>query len=164
MRALALILCAALAAPALAETYGDAYGLGDHPAVPVTGGTLGDLVHVSAALVKADGSPAESVAPGEVVSVALSVQRAADRPAVKLRLHCTLYFTNADNDDSPGTEGPCLNAEVGGGETVPLNVRLKFRGSPEDRPETYGVGIEVKDEISGETLSLMPTWGWEGAP
>lgn len=163
MRALALVIFAALAAPAAAETYGDAYGLGDHPAAPVQGGGLGDLVHVTAELLKADGSPADRVAAGEVVSVRLTVSRAADRPAVQLRLHCTLYFTNADNEDSPGTEGTCLDAKVGGGETVVLNVRLKFRGSAEDRPETYGVGVEVKDEISGEALSLMPTWTWEGA-
>ncbi len=163
MNRFALILFALLAGTfAQAETYADAYGLGTYAAKPSKGGGLGDLLHISAALVKANGSPATRVLGREVVQVAIQASRAAERPSIKVRLRCKLSFTDADNTDTPGTEGVCFDGEVRAGQSVPLTVKLKFRGSAKDPQATYGVSVEVRDEISGESVSLMPTWGWAG--
>ncbi len=163
MNRFALVLAVLLAATAAqAETYADAYGLGNYKADPSKGGGLGDLLHISAALVKADGSPAMQVQGREVVRLSLQATRAADRASVKVQLRCTVYFTDANSDHSPGTGGICFDGEVGAGQSVPLNLRFKFRGSAKDPTATYGVGVSIWDEISGETVDLMPTWGWAG--
>lgn len=170
IRALALTLAVTAAlAPALApvwagaETYADAYGLGDHPAQPATGAGLGSIAHVSARLEKADGRPADHVRGREIVHLRLEVARAMDRASVTLDLTCRAVFTDADNKDSPAAEGDCFRGRLAPGLPVPLDLALAFRGNPDDPPATYGVEVTVKDRISGETVQIMPTWGWEGA-
>ena len=158
------ILALGFGVTALAETFVDANGLGNHTPAPQVVQKIDDELSVRARIVHdATGKIATNAVGEEMLRLELTfttVDGAADRP---IRFRCRVTFLHA-NGESPDIEkaGICYKGHladgIGGYHRFAVNLRFQMKNT--DPQGTSGVQIDLKEEHSGLTKVLVPTYGW----
>ena len=158
------ILALGFSATVRAETFVDANGLGNHTPAPQDIQKIDDELSVRARIVHdKSGKLADNAVGEEMLRLELTfttVDGAADRP---IRFRCRVTFLHA-NGESPDIEkaGICYKGHladgIGGYHRFAVNLRFQMKNT--DPQGTSGVQIELKEEHSGLTKVLVPTYGW----
>ena len=161
-----LVLCAALASPALAETEVDAYGLGSNPPVPEQWTKINEDLSIRARVVHNNtGALADVVKRAEVLRLEVAFfarEGAADRD---VSLTCKVAFLDAEAARSaPVVDAPCYKGRLSdaAGKFQPLDLDVKFRPVASDPAGTSAVTIRVDDAVIKDGVTLWPTYDWQG--
>lgn len=164
----ACVVMLALAAPALAETEVDAYGLGPNPPLPEQWTKIDEDISIRAQVVHdATGALADVVKAPEVLRLDLAFfarEGAADRD---VSLVCTVSFLDAEAVPSAKaaiSEQPCYKGRLSdaAGKFQPLDLDLKFRPVASDPAGSSAVVVRVNDLVIDDGVTLWPTYDWQG--
>jgi hypothetical protein len=165
----AIAFAAILGGSASAETNVEKYGLGTSQAAPEKSGKLTNEATIRVRLIKEkSGELANSIGKGEIIVVRAEVLGREAANGKLISLICSAKFIDAAGETSESSvdSKPCFEGQTDdyyvADEFLDLDMKLRFRGSPEDANGTYGVVVKVQDSISGKQVVLVPTYSWQG--
>lgn len=160
----AAVLLMALAGPAAAETYAEAYGLGDGAPVPEQSYRLDTGITVKARLTDRKGVTLAALPKKDAVFVEVLARAEAGAGPEAVALTCSFEFADAWGETTElQAARPCYAGTVAdlAGQWVPLGKPFRFFPGARDPRGTSGVNVGIYDG-QGHGMTLTVTFDWQG--